>query len=65
MRKAFIVRIVSNRPQAIRVPVRPFTTDKRGVRLLACCRGALESSLMREYELAREAARLAGMVCQG
>ena len=63
MRKAFIVRIVSNRPQAIRVPVRPFKTDKRGVRLLACCRGLLESAMMRDYELAREAARLAGMVC--
>ena len=63
MRKSFIVRVVSNRPQAVRVPVRPFKTDKRGIRLLACCRGVLESELMRAYELGREAARLAGMVC--
>lgn len=63
MRKAYIVRVISNRPQAVQVPVRPFTTDKRGVRLLVCCRGVFESALQRDYELAREAARLAGMVC--
>ncbi len=63
MRKAYVVRVVSNRPQAVRVPVRPFQTDKRGVRLLVCCRGVFESAMQRDYELAREAARLAGMVC--
>lgn len=63
MRKAFVVHIVLNRPLAVQVPVRPFKTDKRGVRLLACCRGVLESELMRAYERGREAVRLAGMVC--
>lgn len=63
MRKAYVVRVVSNRAQVERVPVRPFTTDKRGVRLLVCCRGVFESAMQRDYELAREAARLAGMVC--
>jgi len=63
MRKAFIVRIVSNRPQAVQVPVRPFKTDKRGVRLLACCRGLLESKLVKEYEEMKEWERIAGLWC--
>lgn len=63
MRKAFIVRIVSNRPQAVQVPVRPFKTDKRGVRLLACCRGVPASILVKEYEDAKAWERIAGMVC--
>lgn len=63
MRKAFVVRIFGNQHQAVRVKVRPYQTDKRGVQLLACCRGVPASVLVKEYEDAKAWERIAGMVC--
>ena len=63
MRKAFVVRIFGNQHRAVRVKVRPYETDKRGVRLLACCRGLLASKLLKDYEDLREWERIAGEWC--
>ncbi len=63
MRKAFVVRVFGNQQRAVRVKVRPYETDKRGVRLLACCRGLLESKLVKEYEEMKEWQRIAGLWC--
>lgn len=63
MRKAFVVRIFGNQQRAIRVKVRPYETDKRGIQLLACCRGLLESKLVKEYEEMKEWQRIAGLWC--
>ena len=58
MRKAFVVRLFQDQQIAVRVKVRPYQTDKRGVRLLACCRG-----LLKDYEQMKEWERIAGEWC--
>ena len=63
MRKAFVVRIFGNQHMAVRVKVRPYETDKRGVQLLACCRGMLETKLLKHYEQMKEWERIAGLWC--
>lgn len=63
MRKAFVVRLFQDQKVAVRVKVRPYETDKRGVRLLACCRGLLESKLLKDYEDLKEWERIAGEWC--
>ena len=63
MRKAFVVRIFGNQHRAVRVKVRPYETDKRGVHLLACCRGLLASKLLKDYEDLKEWERIAGEWC--
>ena len=63
MRKAFVVRIFGNQHMAVRAKVRPYETDKRGARLLACCRGLLASKLLKDYEDLKEWERIAGEWC--
>ncbi len=63
MRKAFVVRLFQDQKVAVRVKVRPYETDKRGVHLLACCRGLLESRLLKDYEDLKEWERIAGEWC--
>ena len=63
MRKAFVVRLFQDQKIAVRVKVRPYETDKRGVHLLACCRGLLESRLLKDYEDLKERERIAGEWC--
>lgn len=63
MRKAFVVRLFQDQRIVVRVKVRPFETDKRGVHLLACCRGMLEAKLLRDYEDTKQWERIAGMAC--
>ena len=63
MRKAFVVRLFQDQKIAVRVKVRPYETDKRGVHLLACCRGLLESKLLNDYEDLKEWERIAGEWC--
>jgi hypothetical protein len=63
MRKAFVVHVYGNQQRAVRVKVRPYETDKRGVHLLACCRGLLESRLLKDYEDLKEWERIAGEWC--
>ena len=63
MRKAFVVRLFQDQKVAVRVKVRPYETDKRGVSLLACCRGLLGSKLLKDYEDLKEWERIAGEWC--
>ena len=63
MRKAFVVRLFQDQKVAVRVKVRPYETDKRGVHLLACCHGLLESKLLKDYEDLKEWERIAGEWC--
>ena len=63
MRKAFVVRLFQDQKVAVRVKVRPYETDKRGVHLLACCRGLLGSKLLKDYEDLKEWERIAGEWC--
>ena len=63
MRKAFVVRLFQDQKVAVRVKVRPYETDKRGARLLACCRGLPGPRLLNDYEDLKEWERIAGEWC--